>query len=167
MKIHNRRRFLLELQNSLRFACVLSAGTCAAVSCFPVGVQAQEANGLSKAGHFKAIEQCDTAEGKPVARKLAGNQLAGNQCDDANGSGELGSGGVGPVACDGAAGACDSLGSSSGASQEDCVLFPSLAATRKEWEQSGFVLQNNLTQFYFGNTSGGIERDFRYAGHGD
>ena len=179
MKIHNRRRFLLELQNSLRFACVLSAGTCAAVSCFPVGVQAQETNGLAKAGHFKAIEQCDTAEGKPVARKLAGNQLAGNQCDDANGSGglgsgELGSGGVGPVACDGpagassgAAGACDSLGASSGASQEECVLFPSLAATRKEWEQSGFVLQNNLTQFYFGNTSGGIERDFRYAGHGD
>ena len=29
------------------------------------------------------------------------------------------------------------------------------------------MLQNNLTQFYFGNTSGGVERDFRYAGHGD
>jgi hypothetical protein len=173
MKTQNRRRFLLELQSSLRFACVLSAGTCAAVSYFPAGVQAQETNGVAKAGHLKAIEQCDTAEGKPVGRKLAGNQ-----CDDANGSGELGSGGlgsggVGPVACDGAsgasgaAGACDSLGASSGASQDDCVLFPSLAATRKEWEQSGFVLQNNLTQFYFGNTSGGIERDFRYAGHGD
>jgi len=175
MKTQNRRRFLLELQSSLRFACVLSAGTCAAVSYFPVGVQAQETNGLAKAGHLKAIDQCDTAEGKPVGRKLAGNQLAGNPCDDPNGSGELGSGGlgsggVGPVACDGASGApgaCDSLGASSGSSQDDCVLFPSLAATRKEWEQSGFVLQNNLTQFYFGNTSGGVERDFRYAGHGD
>ncbi|MFY7875170.1 MAG: hypothetical protein ACOVQM_06970, partial [Pirellula sp.] len=151
----------------MRFACVLGAGTCAAVSCFPVDVQAQEANGLAKAGHFKAIEQCDTAESKPVGNKLAGNPLAsnaiaGSPCDDANGSGA-----VGPVACDGAAGACDSLGASSGASQEECVLFPSLAATRKEWEQSGFVLQNNLTQFYFGNTSGGVERDFRYAGHGD
>ena len=162
MKTQNRRRFLLELQNSLRFACVLSAGTCAAVSYFPAGVQAQETNGLAKANHLRATERCDTT----------GGPLAGSLCDDPTGSAERGSGvsgvrGAGQPACDAAPGACDSLGASSGASQEECVLFPSLAATRKEWEQSGFVLQNNLTQFYFGNTSGGVERDFRYAGHGD
>ena len=162
MKTQNRRRFLLELQSSLRFACVLSAGTCAAVSYFPAGVQAQETNGVAKANHLRATERCDTA----------GGPLAGSLCDDPTGSAERGSGvsgvrGAGQPACDAAPGACDSLGASSGASQEECVLFPSLAATRKEWEQSGFVLQNNLTQFYFGNTSGGVERDFRYAGHGD
>ena len=162
MKTQNRRRFLLELQSSLRFACVLSAGTCAAVSYFPAGVQAQETNGVAKANHLRATERCDTA----------GGPLAGSLCDDPTGSAERGSGvsgvrGAGQPACDATPGACDSLGASSGASQEECVLFPSLAATRKEWEQSGFVLQNNLTQFYFGNTSGGVERDFRYAGHGD
>ena len=162
MKTKNRRRFLLELQNSLRFACVLSAGTCAAVSYFPAGVQAQETNGVAKANHLRATERCDTA----------GGPLAGSLCDDPTGSAERGSGvsgvrGAGQPACDAAPGACDSLGASGGTAQDECVLFPSLAATRKEWEQSGFVLQNNLTQFYFGNTSGGVERDFRYAGHGD
>jgi len=32
---------------------------------------------------------------------------------------------------------------------------------------SGITLQNNVTQFYMGNTAGGVEREFRYAGHGD
>ena len=162
MKTQNRRRFLLELQSSLRFACVLSAGTCAAVSYFPAGVQAQETNGVAKANHLRATERCDTA----------GGPLAGSLCDDPTGSAERGSGvsgvrGAGQPACDAAPGACDSLGASGGTAQDECVLFPSLAATRKEWEQSGFALQNNLTQFYFGNTSGGAQRDFRYAGHGD
>ncbi len=33
--------------------------------------------------------------------------------------------------------------------------------------QSGVTFQNNFTQFYYGNTAGGLEREFRYAGHGD
>lgn len=49
----------------------------------------------------------------------------------------------------------------------DDALFPSLALQRQQLAESGLTFQNNLTQFYFGNTAGGAEQDFRYAGHGD
>ena len=53
------------------------------------------------------------------------------------------------------------------ASTFDDALFPSLALQRQQLAETGLTFQNNLTQFYFGNTAGGAEQDFRYAGHGD
>jgi hypothetical protein len=43
---------------------------------------------------------------------------------------------------------------------EWCGLRPVLAG-------SGVTLQNDLTQFYYGVSSGGRDREYRYAGHGD
>jgi len=37
----------------------------------------------------------------------------------------------------------------------------------KSLAERGITLQNNVTQFYMGNTAGGVEREFRYSGHGD
>ncbi len=34
-------------------------------------------------------------------------------------------------------------------------------------QSRGITVQTNLTQFYFGNASGGLEDEFRYGGHGD
>ncbi len=48
-----------------------------------------------------------------------------------------------------------------------CPLFAKYAGMKASLAESGIVLQNNLTQFYMGNTSGGLDREFRYAGHGD
>ncbi len=41
------------------------------------------------------------------------------------------------------------------------------AAFRSGLEDSGIRFTNNLTNFYMGNTRGGLEREFRFAGHGD
>lgn len=41
-----------------------------------------------------------------------------------------------------------------------CGIRPALAA-------KGVTLQNDLTQFYYGVSSGGRDREYRYAGHGD
>lgn len=41
-----------------------------------------------------------------------------------------------------------------------CGVRPALA-------ESGVTLQNDLTQFYSGVSSGGRDREYRYAGHGD
>ncbi len=38
---------------------------------------------------------------------------------------------------------------------------------RKSLFSNGIRFTNNLTNFYFGNTRGGIEREFRFGGHGD
>lgn len=57
---------------------------------------------------------------------------------------------------------CDDL---AGCSEDS--LFPRLAAARAGIADSGITFQNNLTQFYFGNNAGGLEREYRYAGHGD
>lgn len=38
---------------------------------------------------------------------------------------------------------------------------------RTSLAESGITFQADLTQFYMGNTTGGVEREFRYAGHGD
>lgn len=40
-------------------------------------------------------------------------------------------------------------------------------AYRKRLAENGITFSNNLTNFYSGNTRGGLERDFRFAGHGD
>jgi porin len=148
MKMQKRERFLGELQKTMRMARTLGAGACAAFASLSVSALAQDPlaqdpQSVSLAGHrtaANATKQCDT---KP--------------CDDPAG---------GTSASTSANGACDSLGASS-AADTSCVLFPALGAKRKEWEQSGVSFQNNLTQFYFGNTSGGVERGFTYAGHGD
>lgn len=34
-------------------------------------------------------------------------------------------------------------------------------------ESNGITFEGNVTQFYFGNTSGGLEQEFNYGGHGD
>ncbi|MFT7630352.1 MAG: porin [Mariniblastus sp.] len=38
---------------------------------------------------------------------------------------------------------------------------------RESIADNGITLQGNVTQFYFGNTTGGLEQEFRYGGHGD
>lgn len=38
---------------------------------------------------------------------------------------------------------------------------------RSGLEESGIRFTNNLTNFYMGNTRGGLDREFRFAGHGD
>ncbi len=38
---------------------------------------------------------------------------------------------------------------------------------RKRIAESGITSTNNLTSFYYGNTRGGLERDFKFGGHGD
>ena len=69
--------------------------------------------------------------------------------------------------CDGenSQAACDGLGPF----EEKCEanLFESYFAHKKSLAERGFAFQNNLTQFYMGNTAGGVEREFRYSGHGD
>lgn len=52
---------------------------------------------------------------------------------------------------------------------EDCFSFGECGwiDCKQHLAESGIDFQGNLTQFYFGNTTGGLERDFRYAGHGD
>ena len=153
MKLHNRRRFLVEFQHSLRLAGALGLGACAAFA--SVSVHAQEPVRVSLASHPVADPNCDTSPCESA------NHSASNGACDANAPVKSA---LGKSACDGAGANCDSLG---GASDSECLLFPGLGAMRKEWEQKGLAFQNNLTQFYFGNTAGGVERDFRYAGHGD
>lgn len=41
------------------------------------------------------------------------------------------------------------------------------SSIRKNLAANGITFQNNLTSFYFGNTAGGLEQDFRFGGHGD
>lgn len=76
------------------------------------------------------------------------------------------------VPCDSRA-SCDSLltccdGTSCGCQQcQPTGLLASLGGIRGSLADSGITFQNNMTQFYMGNTAGGVEREFRYAGHGD
>ncbi|MCA9139199.1 MAG: carbohydrate porin [Planctomycetales bacterium] len=63
--------------------------------------------------------------------------------------------------CD-TSGACDSCGNEGG-----CLLCSNYTRFSKSLASSGIALQNNVTQFYMGNTTGGLEREFRYSGHGD
>ncbi len=73
-------------------------------------------------------------------------------------------------ACDPAAcvEACDQMLSCDGCGVEsDCDLFPGLKHLRQSFAENGISFQNNVTQFYMGNTTGGLEREFRYGGHGD
>ncbi|QDV25124.1 carbohydrate porin [Aureliella helgolandensis] len=61
--------------------------------------------------------------------------------------------------------ACDSYGIEPSCSQDG--FFAQLNQRRATLAKNGISLQNNLTQYYFGNTTGGLEREFRYSGHGD
>jgi porin len=80
-----------------------------------------------------------------------------------------------PPSCD-ADGGCDSLlgrdsllgcdtlpGFSGSAAAVDTGLF----GLKPGLQDRGINFQGNVTQFYFGNTAGGLQRDFRYGGHGD
>ena len=69
-----------------------------------------------------------------------------------------------PVA---ASSAAPSAASSPSLSPTNDSLFPALALQRQQLAESGLTFQNNITQFYLGNTAGGAEQEFRYAGHGD
>lgn len=41
------------------------------------------------------------------------------------------------------------------------------SSLRQSIADNGITFTNNLTNFYFGNTRGGIDREFRFSGHGD
>jgi porin len=71
--------------------------------------------------------------------------------------------------------ACDTLDRETGV----CDSIGRSAEARKSWMdggesdfrtrlvENGITATNNLSNFYFGNTRGGIEREFRFSGHGD
>lgn len=61
---------------------------------------------------------------------------------------------------------CDD-GGCDGYESEEAALFPGVHAARNSLAESGITFQNNLTQFYIGNTTGGNGQAFRYSGHGD
>ncbi|QDS95889.1 Carbohydrate-selective porin, OprB family [Roseimaritima multifibrata] len=70
------------------------------------------------------------------------------------------------VTCDGQCVTCDGLGGCS------CDLHGSgfladMKRIRLNAADQGITFQNNLTQFYMGNTTGGNEQRFLYSGHGD
>lgn len=59
---------------------------------------------------------------------------------------------------------CDSIcNNGSEAAYEE----PGLLGLRPTLRDNGITLENNVTQFYYGNTTGGVDREFRYGGHGD
>ncbi len=67
---------------------------------------------------------------------------------------------------------CDSVGCDSAAmcdcqDEASCAICRGYQRMMGTLAESGITLQSNITQFYFGNTTGGVEREFRYAGHGD
>lgn len=66
------------------------------------------------------------------------------------------------ICCDTGSTVCDGCVSSA-----DDSLFPTLSAARSGLAGNGITFQNNVTQFYFGNNAGGVEREYRYGGHGD
>ncbi|QDV64995.1 carbohydrate porin [Crateriforma conspicua] len=69
----------------------------------------------------------------------------------------------GGVACDAyGVDACDAY-----ASDDNCHCGSLLERFRADMADCGITFQNNLTQFYFGTVSGGLEREFAYGGHGD
>lgn len=69
--------------------------------------------------------------------------------------------------------ACDDLDSCCGCSDQGC-LSPTRTALTGDWgghrsglAESGITFQADVTQFYFGVVDGGVDRSFRYSGHGD
>jgi porin len=69
-----------------------------------------------------------------------------------------------------ALGSCDSSACDSLHSKEftfSSWLDGDLSPRRKSLEENGVRFTNNLTNFYIGNTRGGIDREFRFGGHGD
>lgn len=57
---------------------------------------------------------------------------------------------------------CDTM-----AWDDDCDGCGKALTCRQRWANNGITLSNNLTQFYFGTASGGIEETDRFGGHGD
>lgn len=50
---------------------------------------------------------------------------------------------------------------------ERATLLGDWCGARPTLAESGIVFQTDVTQFYYGVASGGLDREFRYAGHGD
>ena len=65
--------------------------------------------------------------------------------------------------CDAVASDCDALGCDAPAQCGDCLGD----SVRGCLAESGIAFSNNLTQFYFGTVSGGLDETDRYGGHGD
>lgn len=87
---------------------------------------------------------CDALASETLASETPASEALG--CD------------AGPTGCDAM---CDCPPESS------CSLCRGYARMMGQLADNGITLQSNITQFYFGNTTGGIEREFRYGGHGD
>lgn len=49
----------------------------------------------------------------------------------------------------------------------DCPLLDKYWSYREKLADCGITFSTNITQFYFGNVSGGINQTGRYSGHGD
>lgn len=52
-------------------------------------------------------------------------------------------------------------------SPEKNALTGDWSGIRSQIAESGVTFQADVTQFYFGVTAGGVDREFRYSGHGD
>lgn len=50
---------------------------------------------------------------------------------------------------------------------ERATLLGDWCGVRPVLADNGIVFQNDVTQFYYGVASGGLDREFRYGGHGD
>ncbi|WP_246105739.1 carbohydrate porin [Rosistilla ulvae] len=50
---------------------------------------------------------------------------------------------------------------------QSCSMCQSLDRIRKSFADCGITMENNVTQFYMGTPSGGLNSDFEYARHGD
>ncbi|WP_283430978.1 carbohydrate porin [Neorhodopirellula lusitana] len=71
--------------------------------------------------------------------------------------------------CDGTADCgCDQMGGCVCDTHANCLTeLGCLGTTRRNLADSGITFQSNITQFYFGTVSGGLDQTDRYGGHGD
>lgn len=127
-------------------------------------------SGISDRGHWFSVALLLIGSGLSVSQTTADDALCGctaaAACDCGcstswgHGCDESGCDGLGTTTCDrDGCMFCDAL--------EACPLCQSIATIRKSFADCGITMQNNVTQFYMGNTSGGLDQDFRYARHGD
>lgn len=105
--------------------------------------------------------------GTPAAQAIDGQRMSGD-CAEVGLVSECDASSCSAVGCDtfsGDVAGCDALCSSPLTFRS--WLDGDISAAREGLGRNGIKLTNNLTNFYMGNTAGGLERDFRFSGHGD
>ncbi|WP_417738040.1 carbohydrate porin [Rosistilla oblonga] len=98
---------------------------------------------------------------------VVGPSQAGAECADCDCHLAAGCDSCCDSGCDGIGGCDTSCGCLSCEGLEKCELCQSLARIRKSFADCGITMENNVTQFYMGTPSGGLNNDWGYARHGD